>query len=138
MSRILPLRALPRAGSPGAERVARFLVVGVLNTAFGYAVYAALVLLGTGAQIALAGQFALGILWNFVTHSRLVFGTRGLGRLPLYAAAYLAVWAMNALALAALMGAGLGPLVAQALLLPAVVALAYVLASAALGARRAP
>lgn len=136
MSRAFAFRAAPGPSTGRAERIARFVAVGVINTAFGYGVYAALVVLGAGAQVALAGQFALGILWNFTTHSRFVFGTRGRGRLPHYVAAYLAVWAANALALQAVMAAGLGPLEAQALLMPAVVALAYVLVGAALSPRR--
>jgi len=137
MSRVSALLLAAANAPAGSERVARFVAVGVLNTAFGYGVYATLVLLGAGAQLALAGQFAVGILWNFATHSRLVFGTTGIGRLPLYTVAYLTVWAVNALALQVVMAAGLGPLLAQAVLMPAVVALAYILASAALGARRA-
>lgn len=136
MSRAFALRAAPGPAMGRAERIARFVFVGVLNTAFGYAVYAALVLFGTGAQVALAGQFALGILWNFTTHSRFVFGTRGYGRLLHYVAAYIAVWAANALALQAVMAAGPGPLAAQALLMPGVVALAYLLVGAALNPRR--
>lgn len=128
--------AVPEAGR--AERVVRFLVIGVLNTAFGYCVYAALVLAGAEAQVALAGQFTLGVIWNFATHSRYVFGTKGFGRLPLYVAAYVAIWALNAFALEAVISAGLSALAAQDLLMPGTVALAYVLVGAALGVRRAP
>jgi putative flippase GtrA len=118
-----------------AGRIARFIAVGVLNTAVGYGIYVAMVLAGAGAQIALAGQFFIGILWNFTTHSRFVFGTRGFGRLHWYVAAYLGVWAVNAAALEAMLS-GLGPVMAQALLMPFTVILAYVLVGAALGARR--
>ena len=88
----------------------RFLAVGVLNTAFGYGVYAAGVLAGLPAQAALALQFLLGALWNYRLHARLVFAVRGWGRLPAYVGAYLLIWALNALALRGLLAAGMGPL----------------------------
>lgn len=111
----------------------RFLAVGVLNTAFGYAVYALGVLAGLPAQAALALQFVLGALWNYRLHARLVFAVRGWGRLPAYVGAYLLIWALNALALRALLAAGLGALAAQALILPATVALSWALIGRVMG-----
>jgi len=111
----------------------RFLAVGVMNTAFGYGVYAAGVLAGLPAQAALALQFLLGALWNYRLHARLVFAVRGWGRLPAYVAAYLLIWALNALALRALLATGLGPLAAQALVLPATVLLSWGLIGRVMG-----
>ncbi|MXU65218.1 GtrA family protein [Oceanomicrobium pacificus] len=107
----------------------RFLAVGLLNTAFGYGVYALLVFVGLPAQAALIGQFVAGATWNYFTHARLVFGTRGTGRMPAYFGAYLLVYAVNALLLRLLMGLGLGAYLAQALLLPVTVVLAFLLIS---------
>lgn len=111
----------------------RFLAVGVLNTAFGYGVYAAGVLAGLPAQAALALQFLLGALWNYRLHARLVFAVRGWGRLPAYVGAYLLIWALNALALRGLLAAGTGPLAAQALVLPATVLLSWGLIGRVMG-----
>lgn len=111
-----------------ADRFAflRFVVVGVLNTAFGYAVYALLTLVGLAPQAALAIAFALGVVWNYFTHARLVFATRGVSRLPPYVLAYLGIYALNAAGLEALIRAGVPPVLAQgALVLPAAV-LAFV------------
>jgi len=115
-----------------AARFARFLGVGVLNTAFGYAAYAALVLGGLGPQPALAVAFAIGILWNYATHARLVFGTAGLGRIVPYAGAYGLIYGLNALALGTALRAGLAPLVAQALLVLPMACLSFLLISAVL------
>lgn len=103
----------------------RFLAAGVANTAFGYAVYAAGVLAGLPAQAALALQFLLGVIWNYRLHARLVFAVQGWGRLPAYIGAYLAIWLLNAAALRGLTAAGMGPLLAQALILPGAVLLSW-------------
>ncbi|SDK91509.1 GtrA family protein [Aliiruegeria lutimaris] len=114
-------------------RVVRFIGAGVVNTAFGYGMYALLVLAGAHAQLALAIQFGLGVIWNYSIHSRLVFGVRGYARLPAYALAYLAAYGFNAIVLAILLALGLSPLVAQLLALGPTVVLSYVLVSRALG-----
>ena len=43
----------------------RFLVVGLLNTGFGYASYAAFVLAGAPLWLAVTGSTALGFFFNF-------------------------------------------------------------------------
>lgn len=118
-----------------ARRPVAFVAVGVLNTAVGYGIYAMSLAAGAAPRRAVAVQFALGVLWNFVTHRSLVFGTGGLSRLPAYALGYLVVYLVNIALLEALMRAGLGPYAAQALTMPVVVALSYVIVARALGAK---
>lgn len=119
------------------RRFGRFLVVGVLNTAVGYCLYA-LFLMATplGPQAALAAAFALGVLWNYLATARFVFGTRGYRRLPAYVLAYFAVYALNAQALRLAIAAGWEPLLAQALLVPFAAVLTYIAVSFALTFRR--
>ncbi len=114
---------------PDLIRLLRFLAIGVVNTAVGYAIYAVLVLVGLSPQPALALAFALGILWNYMTHARLVFtdSARGLKRLPAYGACYALIYLLNALALDQAIGAGLSPLAAQALLAPFAALLSFVM-----------
>lgn len=128
MARLAALRAHGEA-----RRFARFLAVGVLNTGVGYGLYALLHLAGLPPQGALALAFAAGVAWNYLTHARLVFGTRGFRRLPAYVLAYLAIYLGNALALAGLTAAGLPPLLAQAAILPFAAAGAFLLIGRALG-----
>lgn len=109
----------------GQWRFFRFLAVGGLNTAFGYAVYAVLVVLGLPPQGALALAFCVGVIWNFFTHARLVFGARGFRRLPAYVAVYVAIYAVNSLLLAQVMAMGIHPLVAQAGLALVMAVLSY-------------
>ncbi|MDC0660398.1 GtrA family protein [Leisingera sp. SS27] len=124
-------RALPRP--PPRARMLRFLLAGLANTAFGYGVYALGLSAGLPPQAALAGQFALGILWNYMLHARLVFGVSGYGRLPPYALAYAVAYGFNAGLLQLLLSAGAGPYAAQALALAPAAALTFVLVSLALG-----
>ena len=112
---------------PSAEliRLLRFLLVGVLNTAVGYALFAGLIWLGAGPQLALPISFGLGVLWNYATHARLVFTDARRDRLLAYIATYVGLYALNALLLWVLMALGLSALVAQALCLPVSAALAF-------------
>ncbi len=57
-------------------RFVRFLLVGVLNTAFGYGVFALLVLLHVHYAVAALLSTVCGILFNFKTIGALVFGNR--------------------------------------------------------------
>ena len=51
----------------------RFLLVGALNTAFGYGVFAFLLWLGLHYAVASAIATVLGVLFNFQSTGRLVF-----------------------------------------------------------------
>ena len=105
----------------------RFLVVGVVNTAFGYLLFALLLYVGLRPQPALALAFAGGVAWNYFTHARLVFGTRGLAQLPAYVLAYLLIYGVNAGALQVLLVAGVAPIIAQGSLVLPMAVLAYIL-----------
>ncbi|WP_161957104.1 GtrA family protein [Aestuariivirga litoralis] len=113
--------------SPEAWRILRFLLVGGLNTVFGFAVYGLGLALGLAPEIALAVAFVVGVAFNFLTTGRIVFRQSRLGLLPRFIAVYCAVYVMNALALRGLIEAGLSPLVAQLILQPLSAALTYLL-----------
>ena len=100
------------------ERLIRFLAVGILNTAFGYGLYALFVYLGALPELALLVATIIGVIFNFFTTGRLVFRNSDNGLFIRFAAAYASIYVLNALALRGLVGAGLGPFVAQAILVP--------------------
>ena len=106
-------------------RVARFLSVGGLNTAFGYASYAALVLTGLPLWVCVAGATTLAFLFNFVSYGSLVFGSTATRLLPRFLLFYSGLGLMNFALLRALGSAGLGPIVAQGLLVPVLAAAGY-------------
>lgn len=96
----------------------RFGAAGILNAAFGYAAFYALLQLGAGTGMALIGAMAAGVAFNFQTSKRLVFRSRG--RTLRFVAVYAFVLAMNWLALRGLNAMGVSALLGQALLvLPA-------------------
>lgn len=109
------LRALPA----GVHRqdwllLLRFGLVGLLNAAFGYAVFALLLHLGTWPGAALVVAAAAGTAFNFQTSRRLVFRSRG--HVVRFLAVYAVVLALNWAALRALRWCSLPDLESQALL----------------------
>jgi len=64
-----------RLGSLGLldPRIIKFLSVGVLNTLFGYAVYAALLFLGVPYLTALFLATVVGVIFNYFSFGRMVF-----------------------------------------------------------------
>lgn len=100
------------------ERIIRFGVVGLLNTAFGYGLYALFVYLGTLPEVALLGATIIGVIFNFFTTGRLVFRNSDNGLFTRFAATYATIYAVNAVALRGVISAGLDPFAAQAVLVP--------------------
>lgn len=105
----------------------RFLATGVLNTLVGYGLFSLLVLLKLAPGVALLVATVMGVLFNYFTTGRLVFAARGLGRLPWFVAAYGLTFLINLWSLNHLVATGLSALLAQALLLPVMTVLNFVL-----------
>jgi putative flippase GtrA len=111
-----------------ALRFARFLAVGVLNTAFGYSVFAALYLLSGGMhRMAITVATVIGVAFNYFTTGRLVFANRGLAALVPFVLGYAAVLALNILAVDLLVDARFSALAAQLVCLPVVVLCSYLI-----------
>lgn len=106
-------------------RLLRFLATGVLNTSFGYAAYAGLVATGMPLWLAVACATTLAMLFNFASYGRLVFGDARLKLLPRFLLFYAVMGGANFALLRALGALGIGPLLAQALLLPVLAAMGY-------------
>ena len=102
-----------------------FLVVGLLNTAFGYLVFSVFVHLHFTVVHSLIASTLLGTLFNYFSTGRLVFLVRGLHRLPHFVAFYLLTFLFNLWSLRLLQSHGVSPLLAQAFLLPALVVLTF-------------
>ena len=96
----------------------RYLAVGGLNTAFGYVSYAAFVLAGAPLSLAVGGSTLLAFFFNFASYGGLVFGSTSLKLLPRFLIFYAGLGGLNFVLLRTLTSSGLGPLWAQALLLP--------------------
>lgn len=113
--------------SGGIAQFARFLLVGALNTAIGYGIFAGLILLGVAAMPALVMTYVLGTLVNFFTTGRLVFNESRLSPLLRFVLAYVVIYFFN-LGLFKLVAAAFpNPLVTQALCLPVVAVFSFLL-----------
>ncbi len=104
----------------------KFLLVGALNTLFGYSVFAGLVYAGIAPMPALLLTYVVGVLFNFVTTGRLVF-TRSRASLLRFILAYVVIYIFNAALFKAVEAAGAGPLLAQAVCLPVVAVFSFLL-----------
>ncbi len=104
----------------------RFLGVGGLNTAFGYFSYVAFVLAGAPVGLAVAGSTTLAFFFNFVSYGGLVFRNTSYRLLPRFVTFYACLGGLNLLLLRSLVWGGLGPLLAQALLLPVLAGVGFV------------
>lgn len=89
------------------RQFARFVVVGLLNTAFGYGAYGAFLWLGLGLPLSLLGATVLGILFNFVTTGQLVFRSFAWRQLPRFVIVYGVLWLLGTVVIGWL--ARLGP-----------------------------
>jgi putative flippase GtrA len=112
---------------PELRRFARFLVVGVINTLFGYGVFAALVLARLDSAAALALATVAGVIFNYFTTGKLVFANQGGAMLPRFILAYCLSYGANLAMLKGLERLGVDTLVAQALCLPPTVILSFAL-----------
>ena len=113
----------------GAARFARFLVVGAVNTAFGYGIYA-LALFATGHPVVASTiSFAAGIAFSFKTHRHFVFPSGGSQAKAFrrYVLAWLAIYVMNVSSLALLVRAGMNAYIAGAALILPISVPAFVL-----------
>jgi putative flippase GtrA len=102
----------------------RFGLVGLLNAAFGYTVFAVLVLAGIWPGAALAGTMVAAIAFNFQTSRRLVF--RSHGHVLRFIAVYTVVLLVNLATLRALRWCGLPDLGSQALLTLPIAAMSFI------------
>ena len=111
---------------PGAKGV-RFVLVGVLNTLFGYLVFAGLTRLGWRDLVAVPVAYAAGIAFNFVTFGKLVFESLDRRHLPRFILGYAGLYVCNVTGLRALARLGASAYVGQALLVIPLALLSYVI-----------
>lgn len=104
-----------------------FVAVGVLNTAFGYAVFAAAILLGLSHAASLAIATVLGVLFNFVTIGSLVFNNRDFRLLGRFIGVYVVLYLFNLGLLQAGVALGIDVLLCQAICIVPVSASSFIL-----------
>lgn len=123
MSKAFFQRIRTRSG----HQLLRFLIVGILNTAFGYGLYAALVAASLDPAAALLISTCGGVCFNFFTTGKLVFKSGGLNVFPRYILAYAFIYLINVALLKAMILLGCSPYLAQIILLPIIVTLTFLI-----------
>lgn len=111
------------------RRFGKFLLVGGLNTLFGFAVYAAFVLLHCPAWLALLGGNVAGVLFNFFTTGRFVFLDLSTSRLPGFVAVYFFAYYTNLVLIGWVNHFVNNLILSQAILAPFMAALSFLLLS---------
>ncbi len=105
----------------------KFLVVGVVNTLFGYGVFALLIFAGASPTPALLLAYVVGVLFNFFTTRRFVFNQSTLAALRYFIGAYILIYLFNLGLYKLIEIASLTPLVIQAICLPIVAIFSFTL-----------
>lgn len=80
---------------PGFVRFVKFLVVGGINTLFGFGVYSACICLDCPVPIALLFSMVLGTLFNFFSTGHYVFRQFSFNLLPRFLICYLFIYILN-------------------------------------------
>ncbi len=81
------------------HKFARFLLVGAINTLFGYFLYGSLILIGLNYKYAVLLATILGVLFNFQTTGKLVFGSKNNKLIFRFVLVYVATFLLNVEAL---------------------------------------
>jgi len=107
----------------------KFLMVGLINTFFGYTIYAFFIWIGYPALTALFIATVLGVVFNYFSYGQLVFDSKGsliIG--SKFIATYLMVYGFNSAILTVLTkNEGWNAYVAQAACLPPSVVMSWLL-----------
>ena len=77
------------------RQFALFCAVGVLNTVFGYSIFVALVFVGLQRALALFLATCAGVVFNYFSTGRIVFGNRGASRMFRFIVCYAVVYLCN-------------------------------------------
>ncbi len=109
------------------SRLPKFLLVGVLNTAFGYSLFALFIFLGVHYSLAVLLSTVLGILFNFKTIGRLVFRSHNNRLIFRFVATYGLTYLLNVVILRILDGLRVNMYIAGMLLLIPLALISFVL-----------
>ena len=108
-------------------RFRRFLIVGAINTIFGYGVFYLMLLATHGPSLSVAIAAVAGALFNFLSIGRVVFLSTDKRLLWRFAVVYAAIYIVDILALRLLQACDWPAAFGQALLLPLIALLSFFL-----------
>jgi putative flippase GtrA len=100
--------------SDSSAQVFRFVLVGLVNTLVGYSLYALFIYIGFGYGYALGMATILGILFNFHSIGKWVFGSNSYSLIIKFIIVYAVVFGLNLLLIECLIRLGFSAYVAGA------------------------
>lgn len=111
------------------KQAAKFLLTGLINTLFGYGLYAALVFCGIYALLALLVSTIGGLLFNYFSFSRIVFsGIGGPMVLLRFLISYFVVYSVNSIMLTLILSiVSFNPYISQIICMPITISLTWFL-----------
>ena len=86
-----------------SPKFARFMVVGLLNTAFSYFLFAILIKFEVAYPLAIGVATIMGIIFNFQTTGRIVFGNAESSKMRRFTLVYAGIYCLNILGVALLL-----------------------------------
>lgn len=107
----------------------RFIIVGGVNTVFGWAVYSGAILYGLQQWQSLIVGMLAGICFNFVSLGGFVFRDMRVRRLPYFLVAYLVIYVFNLAGLEMIKAWINDPILAQLILAPPMALISFFLLS---------
>jgi putative flippase GtrA len=117
----------PRPNPKAQRQLLRFFVVGGLNTCFGYSLFAVLTYVGVVYPIAIGLATIGGVLFNFQSIGRMVFGGAPRSRFWRFVGVYCIVYLVNVGSVHLLLRLGANVYVANAIMLIPLSLLAFIL-----------
>jgi putative flippase GtrA len=108
------------------EQALKFLAIGLLNTAFGYSLYALFLFLGLSVSISLGAATILGVLFNFKTIGTLVFKSQNNTLIFKFIFVYAITFCVNLLLIRLLMDAGMNSYVAGGVVIVPLAAASFI------------
>ncbi|HEX7477732.1 MAG TPA: GtrA family protein [Polyangiales bacterium] len=112
---------------PEKRRFLRFLIVGGINTLFGYGLFAAFIHLGLHYALATALATVCGVLFNFHSTGKIVFDNTDRRRLFRFVGVYTLLWGFNVAGQRVGASLGASPYLSGAVLLAPSAVIGYVL-----------
>lgn len=109
------------------SRLFRFLAVGIMNTAFGYTIFAVAMISGFVYQVSVAISIVIGLCFNFLVGGRIVFGEAKASKFFRFLAVYIVTYTINILGLSLLIDFNINVYFANALLLPPLAILTFIM-----------
>lgn len=77
------------------RQAVKFILVGIMNTAFGYGIFALFIYLGLYYPLAVLFSMILGVLFNFKTIGKLVFDSSDNGLIFRFILVYIITYFLN-------------------------------------------